>query len=184
MQPTRSIPAPLQSLVEYLDGLTARASIETLREMLGASNVSFNDLKHYVRFKDDAYQRVLICSGEQYEMLVVCWKSGQRSPIHDHAHSTCCFRVMRGVCTETVFDFSPCGQVVARESRNLKEGYMAASQDTDTHQVSNLQPAGQDLVTLHIYSPPLQAMRKYSLTGERDGSFAPGVSVCRAEEEG
>lgn len=184
MHPTRSVPAPLQSLVEYLDGLKERASIETLRERLGASKVSFDDLKPYVRFQDEAYQRVRICSGEQYEMLVVCWKSGQRSPVHDHAQSTCCFRVMQGVCTETVFDFSPRGQVVARESRNLPEGYMAASQDADTHQVSNLQPPGQDLVTLHIYSPPLQAMRKYSLTGERDGSFAPGVLICCAEEEG
>ncbi|HEY5552582.1 MAG TPA: cysteine dioxygenase family protein [Opitutaceae bacterium] len=178
------MPLPLQSLVAYLDGLKERASIETLRDLLGASNVSLDDLKPYVCFKDEAYQRVLICSGEQYEMLVVCWKSGQRSPIHDHAGSTCCFRVMQGVCTETVFDFSPCGQVVARDSKNLLAGYIAASQDTDTHQVSNLQTPGQDLVTLHIYSPPLQAMRKYSLTGERDGNFAPGVSICRAEEEG
>jgi cysteine dioxygenase len=184
MPETRSVPAPLRSLVEYLDGLKGRASIEALRDLLGASEVAIDDLQPFIRFKDEAYQRVLICAGEHYEMLVVCWKSGQRSPIHDHANSTCCFRVMRGVCTETVFDFSECGQVVARESRHLHEGYMAASQDTDTHQVSNLQAPGNGLVTLHIYSPPLQAMRKYSITGEREGNFAPGVSICRPEEEG
>jgi cysteine dioxygenase len=184
MQSTRAIPAPLVALVDFLDGLQERASLESLREKLGGCSVAFDDLKPFVRFKDEAYQRVLISSGGKYELLVVCWKSGQRSPIHDHAHSTCCFRVMQGVCTETVFDFAPSGQVVARESRHLNEGSVVASQDADTHQVSNLQPPGCDLVTLHIYSPPLQAMRKYSLTGERDGDFAPGVSICRAEEEG
>jgi len=184
MSTTRTVPAPLHALVEYLDGLKERASLESLREKLGASGVTFGDLEPFVRFKDEAYQRVLICSGAQYELLVVCWKSGQRSPIHDHAHSTCCFRVMKGVCTETVFGFAPSGQVVARESRHLPEGHLAASQDADTHQVSNLQAPGCDLVTLHIYSPPLGAMRKYSISGMRDGDFAPGVSVCRPEEEG
>ena len=184
MPETRSIPAPLAALVEYLDGLKERATIESLLDLLGRSKVTMADLEAFTCFKDETYQRVQICAGEHYEMLVVCWKSGQRSPIHDHAHSTCCFRVMQGVCTETVFNLYPPSRVVERERHDLREGYLTASQDSDTHQVSNLQPAGTNLVTLHIYSPPLGAMRKYSLTGERDGEFAPGVSVCRPDEEG
>lgn len=184
MPETRTIPAPLQAIVDNLEGLRGRATIEALRALLGSSPVTIADLEPFVRFKDDHYQRVLVSSSEHYEMLVVCWKSGQQSPIHDHAHSTCCFRVMQGICTETVFDFSAKGHVVERERRDLPEGHLTASQDTDTHQVSNVQPQGSNLVTLHIYSPPLGAMRKYSLTGDRDGDFAPGVSVCRPEGKG
>jgi cysteine dioxygenase len=117
-------------------------------------------------------------------MLVVCWKSGQRSPIHDHAGSTCGFRIVHGICTETVFGFSPCGQVVALRSDDLGPGHVTASQDAETHQVSNVQREGEGLVTLHIYSPPLKAMNKYSITGERTGDFSPGVSICLPEEEG
>ena len=182
MAETRSIPASLVPLVEYLDGLKERATIATLLDLLGNSQVTMADIEPFVCFKDDTYQRVLVSSGEHYEMLVVCWKSGQQSPIHDHAHSTCCFRVMQGVCTETVFDFSSEGLVVERECHDLPEGYLTASQDTDTHQVSNVQPEGKNLVTLHIYSPPLGAMRKYSLGGSRDGDFSPGI--CSPEEEG
>lgn len=91
---------------------------------------------------------------------------------------------MQGVCTETVFGPSPCGQVVALYSKDLRDGHVTASQNSDTHQVSNLQGDGESLVTLHIYSPPLKAMRKYSITGEPSGSFAPGVSECRPSEEG
>lgn len=35
--------------------------------------------------------------------------------------------------------------------------------------------AGQDLVTLHIYSPPLLVMGTYSLTDDRVGEFVPPV---------
>lgn len=184
MTSTSEIPASLRDLVEYLDGLKQRASIEKLRELLGGSGVTMEDLKPFLCFKDDCYQRNLICNGEIYELLVICWKSGQRSPIHDHAKSTCGFRVMQGVCTETVFGPSPCGQVVALQSKDLSAGHVTASQDADTHQVSNVQAEGDSLVTLHIYSPPLKAMRKFSITGEQNGAFAPGVSDCKAEEEG
>lgn len=170
-----SIPPSLENLVNYLDGLTGRAPLATLRDMLGSSPVTYADIEPFVRFRDECYQRVGLCSGEFYEMLVVCWKSGQMSPIHDHANSTCCFRVMKGVCTETVFGFDAGGQVVEKERRDLPEGHLAVSHDRDTHQVSNLQSHGQGLVTLHIYSPPLQAMRKYSITGERVGDFEPDV---------
>ena len=48
-------------------------------------------------------------------------------------------------------------------------GAVIGSQDSDLHQVSNLQPAGADLVTLHIYSPPLLWMGTYSLTDTTRG---------------
>jgi cysteine dioxygenase len=44
------------------------------------------------------------------------------------------------------------------------EGFICATQDQDIHQISNLQSGNADLVTLHIYSPPLLVMGQYSLT--------------------
>lgn len=173
MPVTRQIPVSLQPVVDYLDGLRDRASIETVRALLSRCPVSMADLAPWVRFKDDCYQRNLVCNGDHYEMLVICWKSGQKSPIHDHAGSTCGVRVMQGVCTETVFGFLPSGRIVAVGSHDLVESHVTASQDSDTHQISNDRGEADDLVTLHIYSPPLGAMRKYSPSGARDGSFDP-----------
>jgi cysteine dioxygenase len=36
--------------------------------------------------------------------------------------------------------------------------------DADLHQISNLQAGDADLVTLHVYVPPLVRMKTYSLT--------------------
>ena len=62
-----------------------------------------------------------------------------------------------------MFDRAPNGLIVPTLTRRLEEGSVTASQDDDVHQMSNLQPAGADLVTLHLYSPPLLCMNTYSL---------------------
>ena len=107
--------------------------------------------------------------------VLLCWRSGQRSPIHNHPGAVGGVRVLRGIATETLFDFGPCGLVKATFSRDLRTGDVAASQDSDMHQLSNLQVEGQDLMTLHIYSPPLLRMRTYSLTDRSTGEFRPEI---------
>jgi cysteine dioxygenase len=102
-------------------------------------------------------------------MWVMCWRNGQRSPIHDHIGSSCAVRVIEGALTETLFDFAPNGHVKPTCSRDLIPGTVFGGEDTDVHQVSNLQAHNADLVTLHIYSPPLQAMGTYSLDSAERG---------------
>ena len=52
-------------------------------------------------------------------------------------------------------------------SHELAEGAITVTHDDEMHQMSNLQRDGADLVTLHVYSPPLLYMSTYSLL---DGS--------------
>ena len=169
------VPPKLQPLVNYLDSLSHRASLERLQELLTASNATLDDVRDFVRYESTTYQRNLVAIGPWYEVLVICWRSGQRSPIHNHAQSTCGLKVLSGVCSETLFAHSPCGQVVALSTSEKHAGEVCASEDDDTHQVSNLQEAGNDLVTLHIYSPPLRAMKKFSITGGRESEWRPPV---------
>ena len=169
------IPPKLRPLVAYLDTLTARASIERLQELLAASNATDEDVREFIRFEPGHYQRNLVAIGPWYEVLVICWRSGQRSPIHNHAQSTCGLKVLRGTCSETYFAHSPCGQVVALSTSEKHAGDVCASEDEDTHQVSNLQGPGEDLVTLHIYSPPLRKMKKFSITNAGAEDWVPPI---------
>jgi cysteine dioxygenase len=79
--------------------------------------------------------------------------------------------VLKGTATETLFERTPAGHVYATSSRKLPTGFCCGSQDADIHQISNLEPDGGDLVTLHIYSPPLLVMGTYSLTNTAIGQF-------------
>jgi DMSO/TMAO reductase YedYZ molybdopterin-dependent catalytic subunit len=159
----------LEPLFHYLDGLQGRAPLGKLMELLQKLPIDCDDVAEFVRFSDRGYQRNLVRAGTWYHLWVMCWKNGQRSPIHDHASSNCAVRVLRGTLTETAFDFAPNGLIKALGSRDLAEGSVCARHDTQMHQISNLQAGGADLVTLHVYSPPLLRMGTYSLTDPRRG---------------
>jgi len=163
----------LESILERLDGLTRRATVGQLQDWLTELDLSLSDVRRYVRFGEHNYLRNLVRGGPWYHLLVICWRSGQRSPIHNHAASTCGLKVLTGTATETSFDFTPCGLIKATISRDMNEGDIVVSHDAQIHQISNLQAEGTDLVTLHIYSPPLLKMDTYSLTDKTIGQYTP-----------
>src|SRR5262249_5586595 len=150
--------ATLPDLIAYLDGLSGPAPLDELLDLLACLEVDAADLDEHVRFSAQGYTRNLVRAGPWYHLLGLCWKNGQRSPIHDPAGSSCAVRVLRGVLTETAFEFAPHGRVKAVGSHDLTAGEVCGSEDLDLHQVSNLQDGDADLVTLHVYSPPLRRM--------------------------
>lgn len=97
------------------------------------------------------------------QALLLCWRSGKRSAIHNHGGAACAIWVMHGIASETLFQVSPSGLLFAESTIHHGTGSILASQDSDVHQMANLQPIGRDLVTLHVYSPPLLAMQTYFL---------------------
>jgi cysteine dioxygenase len=155
--------ATLDAMLRYLETLDDRPSLDTLHAELGRFDIICDDVQPFLRFGERSYQRNLVQAGRWYHAWVLCWRNGQRSPIHDHRGSSCVVRVLRGVLTETVFEFAPNGHVKACFSRDFDTGSLLASSDTDLHQVSNLQAGTADLVSLHVYSPPLLTMSTYSL---------------------
>jgi cysteine dioxygenase len=132
--------------------------------MLGGLRLLRDDVTEWTSFSEVGYQRVLIHRTLQVEVLLLCWRSGQRSAIHDHAGSACGIRVIAGTATETIYAASPCGRLYPVRSRCLDTGAVCVNHDADIHQMANLAPRGEDLITLHIYSPPLGATRIYSIS--------------------
>ena len=173
MPATNSLPQAFEPLLQYLNDLSFRASVSELRQRLEALELTVDDMREFAIFDKARYRRNLVFECEMAEVLLICWSSGQRSPIHNHAGSTCGFKVMQGTGVETVFESTPSGQIMATGSTMMKPGYICASKDSDIHQVANLQAPGEDLITLHIYSPPLREMDQFSLSGGRVERYRP-----------
>ncbi len=160
----------LAAFLQFLDELNAGAPLTDLTAWMNRLSIAGDDWTPYAHFSERGYTRNLVRGRDWYQMLVLCWKNGQRSPIHDHAGSNCAVRVLRGVLTETLFVFAPNGHVKATGSNDYPAGSVIASHDMDLHQVSNLQAGSADLVTLHVYSPPLALMGTYSLMDSSRGT--------------
>ena len=157
------MPATIDAVFERLDRATGRLPLPYILEWIRETDLSAEDIAAYQVFRPDRYVRNLLHAGPAYQALILCWRSGQRSPIHNHRGSNCGVKILRGVATETTFAKAPNGMVFPTRSHHLSAGHVCATADEDMHQVSNLQPAGIDLVTLHVYSPPLLRMEVYSL---------------------
>lgn len=160
----------LKQLFAELDASPCPPTLRLLTRSLRKLRVSRGELGGAVRFGRHTYRRNLLHDSPQYQALVLCWRSGQRSPIHDHRGSACGVRVIEGVATEVIFDRSPAGLIYPVRTLERAAASVCASFDADMHQMGNLQAARHDLITLHIYAPPLLAMRTYflgdSVTGE------------------
>ena len=147
--------------LDKLDTFDRHVPLDDLTRLMREVDLSLAELEEYIRFSDDRYQRNLVRAGRCFHALVLCWKSGQCSPIHDHRGSSCGVRVLKGEMSETPFARDAEGNLIEGETHVLKESAICGSYDSDIHEVSNRQESGGELITLHIYSPPLLRMGLY-----------------------
>jgi cysteine dioxygenase len=87
--------------------------------------------------------------GPSYAALVLCWRPGQASPIHDHLGSACALRVIQGTGTETRFHRRADGTLVEGGTHTYECHRVCGTYDADIH-------------TLHIYTPPMRQYRIYA----------------------
>ena len=154
----------LPEFFEALDRHAEHVPIETLVDLMGRLEITRPDVEHVVAFAPDGYERNLLHVGSGYAALVLCWRPGQSSPIHDHRGSACGVRVLDGVASERRYEIDARGIPQPGRKSLYPTGHVCGSWDADTHVMFNEQPPGRDLVTLHVYTPPLREIR----------TFAPG----------
>ena len=151
----------LESIVKYLSGLRQRADLAVLWSLLAQVDITRCDIAPCCNFGQKGYKRNTISASPWYELLALCWRSGDYTPIHDHEGVSCAFKVIEGVGTEIRFRHTPSGLICPAQVVEMTPGYICAANDADIHQVTNMQAPGQDLITLHIYSPPIRQMNVY-----------------------
>lgn len=102
------------------------------------------------------YRRLVLA--EAYEIWLLSWLPGQHTGFHDHGEARGAFTVAQGELRETL----------ARPGRNRVRNRCASAGSVTTfgsrhlHDVSNAATA--PAISVHAYSPPLTAMRRYELT--------------------
>lgn len=174
-----STPDFLQTL-RSLHHLTAPLTESEVRELLQNLAKHPSELSAFENFESDYYARNRIFSNQFVDLLLLCWRPGQRTPIHDHARSTCGVYVMRGEAIEIGFSPSGLGPLIPTGSHTVSAGNITVSSDDDIHLVANYSKSGEDLVTLHCYSPPLGQMRVF---GEQETFFNEYTSIFRRATE-
>ncbi len=79
----------LVKLIRYMDGLDGPANPQAIHRLLAAADVTRRDILDACKFSDLTYARNMLAKSPWYQLLVLCWRGGQCSPIHDHEGSAC-----------------------------------------------------------------------------------------------
>jgi predicted metal-dependent enzyme (double-stranded beta helix superfamily) len=147
-------------------------TIDQLRDMVLKLDLRDTLVDEHVHFCRESYARNLLCRTPRFDMLVLCWRPGQVTSIHDHAGSLNVTRVYGGTLTSRLFeeyDRPAPGRALVRpkvEERLAKNG-VALVDHGEIHQLANT--SEEDLVTVHVYARPLKDITVYCPnTGEID----------------
>jgi cysteine dioxygenase len=161
------------SLADKLRSLTAVPSLEETNRLIEQTDISPDEIKPFLGFKTGNYSRHRVMKNQFVEMLVLCWKPGQRTPIHDHNGSHGAVFVHRGILWETMFDYDTETGLQYKSHRELRTGGLTGSEIPDIHQLGNPDVSGRDLVTIHIYAPPLGVLKTYKLGSSAIDMYTP-----------
>lgn len=111
------------------------------------------DLGAFRVFDEERYARNTVVLNEHVELVVICWLQSQASSIHDHGRSNCLYLVTEGTMQEELFRLGPGAKPERTAKRHFERGAITVAAPSDVHRIVNMGP--EPLVTVHIYSPPL-----------------------------
>ncbi|MHC4958046.1 MAG: cysteine dioxygenase [Planctomycetota bacterium] len=113
------------------------------------------DLGEFVHFQSKCYARNTVLLNEHAELAVICWEVGQQSSIHDHGDSLCLYLVTGGTMREEIYEAPEVegGEPKRVLERDWHRGEITVAEGATIHRLTN--PGKGGLVTIHIYSPPL-----------------------------
>lgn len=170
-------PAPgsltFTELVEQLNAQTSPPSLETINEWLANVEISPLEIEPFLGFKEGNYWRHRVCRNQAVEMLIICWRPGQKTPIHDHNGSHGVVRVHKGLMWETTFCYEEEGGLCYNTGRECPTGTVTGAGVPDIHQLGNPEVSGQDLITVHVYAPPLGTLNTYKVGSAQVDRYTP-----------
>ena len=165
-----------RDLVAELTAQERVPALQQIYEWFENAEISPTDLQPYIGFKEGNYWRHRVCRNDFVEMLVLCWRPGHRTPIHDHNGSHGVVKVHEGVMWETIFCFDPEKGLCYKSGRERSSGEVTGSDVPDIHQLGNPEISGQDLITIHIYAPPLGVLKTYKVGSPEIDLYTPDDS--------
>ncbi len=160
-------------VAEWVRQLTAieqpKFTVENVLKFCQGHGVAAPTLDPFLHWDPCCYTRNLIHKCELFELIAICWQSGQISRIHNHRGQNCWMSVPIGKLKVQNFrvDVTDSAQhtcrMVPTDSYVMDALHPAAVNPSEpVHQVLNLPEYKERAVSLHIYSYPYDSCEVYS----------------------
>lgn len=174
-----------------IDGLNSISDEEftcdNVYQFLGDNPIDVDSITRYFHWSPDFYTRNLIYKDDRFEMMAICWESGQQSKIHNHSEQKCWMTVpvgrLRGQNFAVVDIDESRGHCKLVETNSFELADCLAAKvelEEPIHQILNLAEYGERAVSLHVYSKPYESCLSYC----RDTDTFKEVQLCYTSIDG
>jgi cysteine dioxygenase len=164
----------MKSVDQFVEGLGRIAEKDFVEPRVEAylreNPVDPASLAPYLFYEATHYTRNLIHKGDLFELLLICWESGQLSRIHNHAGQHCWMATPIGRLAvqnyEVVRIDQSQGFCELKEANRIEMDPAHPSyvdREMQVHAVLNLPEYGQRAASLHVYSHPYDRCLVYDL---------------------
>lgn len=187
------MPHPLRTSVDDLvEGLKSferdYITADAISAFMDAHRLSADELRSYTFFREQYYTRNLIFKDDKFEVMAICWKPGQRTVIHSHNGALGWMTVPQGDVVVHDYKYISCDhperqnvvgidclaggheiQLDRTGSVHVASGSPIYQVDKlhTIHQIENADQSDVGVVSLHVYSPPIESCVSYDLEKRR-----------------
>jgi cysteine dioxygenase len=183
---------PLQNLIDELRSMSKLAFSETweIVKFMTEHPVDPTTLEPYLLWDQQHYTRNLIDRTSLYELVAICWESGQMSSVHNHQGQNCWMAVPVGRLM--VQNYRVIYQdVEARRCRIEKANVVemnprtpqAVNPQAPVHRVLNPREFNSRAVSLHVYSRPIDSCIVYSEENQTCGVIGLSYTAVHGKYE-
>ena len=153
--------------IKTIPDLISKLSINDTSEyakILSALDLSHNYFDTYSSWSKEKYTRTCLYNDERYELILLCWEVGVKTPIHCHGGEECWVRVVKGELKEVFYENSIKNfNETAIKCHYLKaDGLSYISDFIGLHSLENR--SNQRSLSLHLYAKPIKTCRYYDVS--------------------
>ncbi|MFY0604450.1 MAG: cysteine dioxygenase family protein [Flavobacteriaceae bacterium] len=149
----------LQTLNDLISALS-EGERTTYNHIMHNSNFQPKDFEKYASWSDECYTRNCIIDNEEFELILICWCAGHKTPIHDHGGEECWVKVIEGTFKETIYKPNETGEMNKVKTSISKANEVTYMKDfMGFHCLENI--AKKRSMSLHLYAKPIRACRMF-----------------------
>ena len=142
----RTVDELIEALVE--------SDVKDYPSILKSLEIAPEGFEAFENWESDEYTRNSIYRSEKFELILLCWNPGDKTPIHSHDGQKCWVYQVRGKIEEERYEKDASGNPNLTHNQTLDEGALTYMDDQMGYHVlanrSSLKAS-----TLHIYMYPI-----------------------------
>jgi cysteine dioxygenase len=151
----------LEELIENLDHSDPSNQSTIIKQM----DIPISDFEAYASWDKKGYTRNCINRTKKYELILLCWKKGDATPIHGHDGKKCWVYQIKGQMTEVRYEKNESSDLVETNRMQLNPGKLTFMNGAMGYHKLNNNTNGRAM-TLHVYVSPITSCEVFNAKEE------------------